>query len=179
MRLGGRLSGKAALLVWAILLVVTACFVARLAWEGKDGADLATDEARLLAATPVAKTALPNDDVEDQRVQQLLDRFGDVECTDFDTRQEAQEAFELDQILFGDALDSDVNGIACDEEDFFDELDRGGEEAGSPRNGKGSSSSTAEELLEAGGPASGPVPRMPGGGCPKEYPVEQGGSCHA
>ena len=33
-------------------------------------------------------------------------------------------------------------------------------------------------LLEAGGPTTGPVPTIPGGGCPKEYPVERGGVCH-
>jgi len=33
-------------------------------------------------------------------------------------------------------------------------------------------------LLEAGGPTDGPVPAIPGGGCPKEYPVERGGVCY-
>jgi hypothetical protein len=33
-------------------------------------------------------------------------------------------------------------------------------------------------LLEAGGPTDGPVPAMPGGGCPKEYPVERSGACY-
>ena len=33
-------------------------------------------------------------------------------------------------------------------------------------------------LLEAGGPTTGPVTTIPGGGCPKEYPVERGGVCH-
>ena len=33
-------------------------------------------------------------------------------------------------------------------------------------------------LLEAGGPAQGPVPPMPGGGCPTEFPVEQGNACY-
>jgi hypothetical protein len=33
-------------------------------------------------------------------------------------------------------------------------------------------------LLQAGGPESGPVPRMPDGGCPVEYPVKQGGACY-
>ena len=33
-------------------------------------------------------------------------------------------------------------------------------------------------LLEAGGPTDGPVPAMPGGGCPKEYPVESSGTCY-
>ncbi len=43
----------------------------------------------------------------DQQIQQLLDRYGDVQCSDFDTQQQAQEVFELDQILVGDALDPD------------------------------------------------------------------------
>jgi micrococcal nuclease len=33
-------------------------------------------------------------------------------------------------------------------------------------------------LLEAGGPAKGPVPLMPDGGCPAEFPTERGGACH-
>lgn len=100
----------------------------------------------------------------EQRVQQLIERYGnDVECADFENRQQAQEVFELDQILFGDALDSDVNGVACDEGDFFG----------------GQNSSTSDEiLLEAGGPTLTPVPLMPGGGCPKEFPIEKGGACH-
>ena len=32
-------------------------------------------------------------------------------------------------------------------------------------------------LLQAGGPATGPVPLMPGGGCPREFPVEADGDC--
>jgi hypothetical protein len=34
------------------------------------------------------------------------------------------------------------------------------------------------KLLEAGGPDKGPVPPMPGGGCPTEFPVEQGKACY-
>ncbi len=33
-------------------------------------------------------------------------------------------------------------------------------------------------LLEAGGPSEGPAPRMPGGGCPDEFPVEKPDGCH-
>jgi endonuclease YncB( thermonuclease family) len=33
-------------------------------------------------------------------------------------------------------------------------------------------------LFRAGGPAAGPVPVMPGGDCPAEFPVKQGGACH-
>ena len=31
--------------------------------------------------------------------------------------------------------------------------------------------------MNAGGPERGPVPLMPGGGCPEEYPLERGGAC--
>ena len=33
-------------------------------------------------------------------------------------------------------------------------------------------------LLEAGGPSDGPLPIMPGGGCPDEYPVEKDAACY-
>ncbi len=34
------------------------------------------------------------------------------------------------------------------------------------------------ELMEAGGPEDGPVPIMPGGGCPAEYPIEKARGCY-
>lgn len=37
--------------------------------------------------------------------------------------------------------------------------------------------SGGDDLLQAGGPESGPVPPMPGGGCPKEFPIKAGGAC--
>jgi hypothetical protein len=33
-------------------------------------------------------------------------------------------------------------------------------------------------LMDAGGPAAGPVPLMPGGGCPEEYPVRRHDACY-
>jgi hypothetical protein len=35
------------------------------------------------------------------------------------------------------------------------------------------------ELMNAGGPGEGPVPLMPGGGCPEEFPTKRGGACYA
>jgi hypothetical protein len=35
-----------------------------------------------------------------------------------------------------------------------------------------------DDLFKAGGPAEGPVPPMPGGGCPSEYPVPMDGACY-
>jgi hypothetical protein len=34
------------------------------------------------------------------------------------------------------------------------------------------------ELFNAGGPSEGPVPAMPGGDCPKEYPLQHGDACY-
>ena len=33
-------------------------------------------------------------------------------------------------------------------------------------------------LMDAGGPAAGPAPLMPGGGCPEEYPVRRYDACY-
>ena len=33
-------------------------------------------------------------------------------------------------------------------------------------------------LMEAGGSDEGPMPKMPGGGCPKEFPVEKENGCY-
>ena len=33
-------------------------------------------------------------------------------------------------------------------------------------------------LFTSGGPNDGPVPPMPGGGCPPEYPIEKGDGCY-
>ena len=83
-------------------------------------------------------------------------------------------------------LDPDGNGIACDQ---F--LSGGGGSSPSPSAASASpqpSSTTTTgasqspppnaDLFEAGGPEGGPVPLMPSGGCPDEYPVEQGGGCY-
>jgi hypothetical protein len=35
-----------------------------------------------------------------------------------------------------------------------------------------------DDLFDSGGPADGPVPLMPDGGCPEEFPIERGDACH-
>ena len=35
-----------------------------------------------------------------------------------------------------------------------------------------------DPLFVSGGPEDGPVPPMPGGGCPEEFPVEKSGGCY-
>ena len=41
-----------------------------------------------------------------------------------------------------------------------------------------STPSPSGRMLKSGGPAHGPVPLMPGGECPSEYPVRKDGACY-
>jgi hypothetical protein len=45
-------------------------------------------------------------------------------------------------------------------------------------SGATSMGTTTGPILESGGPERGPVPLLPSGGCPAEYPVERGGACY-
>ncbi|MDQ3637603.1 MAG: hypothetical protein M3426_06355 [Actinomycetota bacterium] len=144
----------------AVVIAVASVMAGRVAWETRDAGGAKEAEISVARAAQVEDGG-GNDQDADQRIQQLLDRYGNVECTDFESRQQAQDVFELDQILFGDALDSNINGTACDEEDFF-----------------GRQNNSSQSLLEAGGPGEGPVPPMPSGGCPKEFPLQKGKACY-
>jgi hypothetical protein len=168
----GGISSRTLVRCAVVMIAVASVIMGRVAWE-------ASDAGKKRAEISVAQAAQIDESIQqppgnssqqgstqdsqdvDQKVQQLLDRYGDVQCTDFETQQQAQDVFELDQILFGDALDSDINGVACDEDDFF-----------AKRN-------TRENLLEAGGPEDGPVPLMPGGGCPAEFSLQRGEACYS
>ncbi len=145
-----------ALSYWGLVgLTVLFLLVTWIVWEGVNREE---EKAGLL---PGVRAAAQSSADVDQQIQQLLDRYGDVQCSDFNTQQQAQEIFELDQILFGDALDPDFNSTACDEGDFFGRTSQRG------------------SLLEAGGPEDGPVPLMPTGVCPEEYPLHKDGSCYS
>ena len=52
--------------------------------------------------------------------------------------------------------------------------------ASNPRGGSGvrAQSQQRRPLMNAGGPTMGPVPLMPGGGCPEEYPVLRHEACY-
>lgn len=134
-----RRSFREYLLCGAIILSVVGLLAVRVAWElgaGEGGAE------RIF----FAQAAQPG---------------ATVQCSDFETQQQAQSVFEQDEILYGDALDPNINGIACDEGNFF-----------------GGGQSPGGDLLEAGGPIEGPVPSLPGGGCPKEFPIGRQGACY-
>src|SRR5215204_6120448 len=83
---------------------------------------------------------------------------GDLyDCEDFTTPAEAQA-----QLLPGDpyGLDADNDGTACDE---LGGTTTGGTTTGGP--------TVDPTHIDAGGPEKGPVPLMPDGRCPVEYPV--------
>ena len=94
-------------------------------------------------------------------------------------------------------LDPDGNGIACDElrsaggSQAASAGSTAGRTAGSAA-GRAAGSATPQpsvdggsqlldrygSLLEAGGPTSGPLPLMPNGGCPQEFPAMRDGACY-
>ncbi len=92
------------------------------------------------------------------------------DCADFATQEEAQAEYDSDP-SDPSGLDADSDGIACEE------LGNGGGSSG----GSGGSSTQYqygnETLFESGGPEDGPLPLMPGGGCPPGY-AERNGACY-
>jgi hypothetical protein len=138
------------MLVLAALVLVSG-FALRLAWE-----ELARPTTRAVA----------------QSVQE-----GDLyDCPDFATQPEAQA-----QLLPGDpyGLDADNDGQACD-------TLPGGSTTGGATTGVTTTAGTTtgplvggnQDLFDSGGPENGPVPLMPDGGCPAEYPVERADLCY-
>jgi hypothetical protein len=96
-------------------------------------------------------------------------------------------------------LDPDGNGIACDELGSAGggqpanvgsvapqpSVDGGSQAAGGGRASPQPSADGGSQLLnrygnllEAGGPTSGPLPLMPDGGCPREFPTMRDGACY-
>jgi hypothetical protein len=147
-----------------MVALAAALLAVSLAWTGDD-------KAEEISVARIAVIGNHPDPSEDELVQRYVDQYGDLRCPDFDTRQQAQEVFELDQIIFGDALDSDANGISCDEEDLFAEEAFEGERRASSRGSPRNELLRADgQLLGAGGAEEGPFPLMPDGGCPKATP---------
>ena len=106
----------------------------------------------------------------------------------------------LDQGVPGASrLDPDANGIACDELQSAGGGQSLSAGSASPRPSVAGGDQSASfgsaspqpsvdgsrqilggnrNLLEAGGPTSGPLPLMPDGGCPREFPAMREGACY-
>jgi len=118
------------------------------------------------------------------------------DCASFGSQQAAQAELERDPSAPND-LDPDGNGRACDDYDYGTSTTNSTSQSSpspstaSPSSPSPSSPSTSSpshspkprpqgdrNLLDAGGPTNGPVPLMPGGGCPSEFPAKHNNLCY-
>ncbi len=123
----------------------------------------------------------------DVRTLGLGDRCG---CPSFNSQAAAQEELRNDP-SDPNVLDNDRDGIACETYDYPAGTPRdevpviyGGEPTQyetttqyEPTQYETSVQYTTTPLFESGGPEDGPVPPMPGGGCPEEFPAKRDGGC--
>ena len=107
------------------------------------------------------------------------------DCADFSTQEEAQAALNGDPSdPYG--LDADSDGIACEELPGGGSGGSGNDQYSGPvdTSDPGTTPGAFEyqygtaTLFESGGPEDGPVPAMPGGGCPIEFPAARDGGCY-
>ena len=115
-----------------------------------------------------------------------------VDCSSFGSQEAAQAALERDPSDPND-LDSDGNGLACDDYST-NTANTASSSSASPSSTSTSSASPSSasssgtsprpiprktnDLLDAGGPTNGPVPLMPDGDCPAEFPAKHAGLCY-
>jgi hypothetical protein len=177
--------------VGGILLVATAVLVLLFVWAPGDDSGLQRSErVRVDLAQNVGNQVAPADLVPtcEQLIREYESDPGVQQASPQERRfvktfLRAYVQGLLDEGVPGAAqrLDPDGNGTACDE------LQGAG---GNPSASAGSAPPQPSadrgspllnqrgNLLRAGGPTSGPVPLMPDGGCPREFPLMRDGACH-
>ena len=167
-----------------------AVLVLFLVWAlGDNGSPQRSEEIQFALAQSVRAQSAPADQIPP--CEQLLREFESDPRTQQASPEERRfvRAFLqtyvqrlLDEGVPGTSrLDPDGNGIACDEL-----RSAGGVQSAS--TGSASLQPSVEggsqllnrygNLLEAGGPSSSPVPLMPDGGCPREFPTMRDGACY-
>ena len=181
--------------VLILVLMVTAVLTLRLGWE-------------VLAQGERARPAAGTSAVAQKTGGDLAQSEESLVCEDFANREEAQDEFDSDPGAPDlAALDPDGNGEVCEEE-FGDSpggATTGGGQPGGSTTGAPPEQTTPTpppppaprptpppqpsptpqpnrdegELMSAGGPEAGPVPKLPGGSCPKEFPQERGRACYS
>jgi hypothetical protein len=167
-----------------------AVLVLLLVWAlGDNGSPQRSEEIQFALAQSVSPQTVPAAQIP--TCQQLLREIESDPRTQQASPQERQFVLSfvqayvqglLDQGVPGASrLDPDGNGIACDELQSAG----GGQPASAGRASPQPSVDRGSQLLnrygnllEAGGPTSGPVPLMPDGGCPREFPTMRDGACY-
>ena len=103
------------------------------------------------------------------------------DCASFGSQESAQVELDRDP-SDPNNLDSDGNGIACDNYPYGTS---GSVAASTPAPSSNASASPkpkpplkSRNLFASGGPTNGPVPLMADGGCPAEFPAKRNGLCH-
>lgn len=97
------------------------------------------------------------------------------DCASFGSQESAQAELDRDPSDPSD-LDPNGDGQAC--EDYNYGTGGNNNSKGDQAGGGGNGSARNDDLMNAGGPEGGPVPLMPGGGCPPEYPDDREGACY-
>jgi hypothetical protein len=152
---------------------------------GDNGSLQRSKEIQFALAQSVRAQSAPADQIP--TCEQLLREFQSDPRTQQAPPEERQFVLAFVQGLLDEGvpgasrLDPDGNGIACDELRNAS----GGQSASvgraSPQpsvDGDSQLLNRYGNLLEAGGPTSGPLPLMPDGGCPKEFPKMRRGLCY-
>src|SRR5919106_2744816 len=175
-------------------ILLMAVLVLLLVWApGDNGSPQRSEEIQFALAQSVSPQSAPANQIP--TCQQILREFESDPRTQQASPEERQfvRAFVqayvqrlLDQGVPGASrLDPDGNGIACDELQSAG----GGQPASAGRTSPQPSPQPSVDggsqllnrygnLLEAGGPTSGPLPLMPDGGCPREFPTMRDGACY-
>ena len=106
------------------------------------------------------------------------------DCASFGSQQSAQAELDRDP-SDPNNLDPDNDGTACEDYDYGvgggsatttnATRDQYANNAATDQYQQATPSTTP---FNAGGPASGPVPLMPDGSCPPEFPTEENGACY-
>src|SRR5215211_2998183 len=109
------------------------------------------------------------------------------DCASFGSQESTQVVLDGDP-SDPNNLDSDGNGIACDNYPYGTSVAASTPAASTPAPstvspGSNSSPTPAppqknRNLFASGGPTNGPVPLMADGGCPAEFPAKRNGLCH-
>ena len=104
------------------------------------------------------------------------------DCQSFGSQESAQAELQRNPTdPYG--LDPDKDGQACEDYNYGNGSTASVAATSSPTTTSSASAAAVtdqydRDLFNAGGPSSGPVPLMPDGSCPVEYPVKQNGACY-
>ena len=104
------------------------------------------------------------------------------DCASFGSQESAQTELDRDPSDPSN-LDPDDDGTACEDYDYgVGTTDAAGDQYDSAAQDQYGSAAGDQygtgNLFDSGGSGSGPVPMMPDGGCPSQFPAERDGACY-